>query len=93
MAFHNTNYEIVELSSGANGPDVCGDGFSAATIHQVYCVSDGSVTISALGGGSMTVALTTGDKVDVLANSVNVGSGTFVGFRVKAQGRNNRLLG
>lgn len=81
MAFHNTNYEIVEFSSGVNGVHVCGNGITASTVHQVYCTSGGQVEISAIGGGSMTVTLTAGQSVNVLCNTVKVNSGSFVGFR------------
>lgn len=81
MAFHNANYAIVPFSSGVNGVDVCGDGITASTIHQVYCTTGGAVEITALGGGDMTVTLAAGQSVNVLCNTVVVNSGAFVGFR------------
>lgn len=74
MAFHNTNYRIISFSAGTNGP------YTAQTIHEVYCVSNGSVSITAVGGGSMSLTMTANQSVKVLTSSVNVGSGTFVGF-------------
>lgn len=93
MASHTANYGIVEFSTGVNGPEICGNGITAATVHEVYCTGDGSVSITAFGGGSMTVALTAGESVKVLCSTVNVASGTFVGFRASNAGLNNRLLG
>lgn len=74
------NYEIVSLSSGANEFPLSGN---TSTIHQVYCVADGSVTVKAVGGGSATFTLVANEKVDVLTRSINVGGGTFIGFRAK----------
>jgi hypothetical protein len=93
MAFHNTNYAIVPFANGLNGPDVCGNGLTASTVHEVFCTQGGAVTITALGGGTMTVTLTAGQSVKVLCSSVAVASGAFVGFRTSHQGINNRLLG
>lgn len=92
MAQHNANYTIVSFAAGANGPDVCGDGLTASTVHQVYCTTGGEVAIAAYGGGDMTVTLTAGQYVNVLCSTVTVNSGTFVGFRARAH-RGNRLLG
>jgi isoaspartyl peptidase/L-asparaginase-like protein (Ntn-hydrolase superfamily) len=92
MAQHNANYTIVPFASGTNGKNVCGDGISASTIHQVYCTGGGEVEITALGGGDMTVTLAVGQYVNVLCSRVVVNTGTFVGFRAIAN-RGNRLLG
>lgn len=74
MAFHNANYRIIPLSTGANGP------FTAQTVHEIYCVANGTATISAVGGGSMTVTMTANQSVKIRTNTVNVASGTFVAF-------------
>lgn len=70
------NYEIVPLSSGANT-------ITGGTIHQVYCIATGAATIIAEGGGEATFSMTANDYVNVLTKSINVGGGTFVGFRAK----------
>ena len=73
------NYEIAELSSGANiFPTSAG-----TAVHQVYCIAAGNVTVIAEGGGSATFAMSANDKVDVLTRSINVASGTFIGFKAK----------
>jgi hypothetical protein len=79
MSFHN--YRFIELATGVNGQGVIGDGHSATTVHSVLCAADGTVEITALGGGSATFALTAGQRIDVLCGSINVTSGTFVGIK------------
>lgn len=72
------NYVLVPLSSGANEFPVTG---GTNSMHQVYCIADGSVTITAEGGGQATFALTANEKVDIVTRSINVVGGTFVAFR------------
>ena len=82
MANHNTNYKIVPLIGTVD--------FTGATVvHEVYCITNGTVTVTAKGGGSMTVAFTTGQSINVLCSSVTVSSGSFVGF----MSNNNGTLG
>lgn len=77
MATANSNYKIVTLTGGTNGPF----GTTATTVvHEVFCLTNGSVTITALGGGSMTVSLTAGQSVELLCSGIVVNSGSFVGF-------------
>jgi len=77
MATANSNYKIVTLTGGTNGPF----GTTANTVvHEVYCLTSGSVTLTAIGGGSMTVSLTAGQSVELLCSGIIVNSGTFVGF-------------
>lgn len=67
-----TTFKIIPLSSGANGP------FTADTVHGVLCTGNGSVTVTAKGGGSFTVAMTVGNKLDdIIISGINVGSGSF----------------
>lgn len=93
MAFHNVNHTIIPFSAGFNGPEICGNGITASTIHEVFCESSGTVTITAFGGGSLTVALTAGQSVKVLCSSVNVASGSFVGFRAAHINTHQKLYG
>lgn len=82
MAFHNANFASVPLSAGTYDISVMGDNVSASTVHQIFCLTDGSITISALGGGTFTwAAAKSGNKIDVLTAGCTVNSGTFVGFR------------
>ena len=92
MAQHNANFAIVPFVSGVNGAHICGDGLSAATVHQVFCTTGGAVEVTALGGGDMAVTLAAGQYINVMCSKVVVNSGAFVGFRARAN-RGNRLLG
>lgn len=83
MAFHNTNYTMVPLSAGSYTAGQLGDGITASTVHEIYCLTNGSITINALGGGSATFAMTAGQSVKVLVGSCTVASGTYVGFKTK----------
>jgi hypothetical protein len=85
MAFHNTNYEIVPLTGGTYNMSQLGDGLTASTVHEIYCLTPGSITINALGGGSATFPMTAGQSVRVLAVGCTIASGTYVGFRAKFQ--------
>lgn len=83
MAFHNTNYEAVPLTTGTYNTGDLGNGLTASTVHEVFCTSSGTVTITAMGGGQFTWAATAGQSVKVVAGQIIVASGTFVGFRAK----------
>jgi len=84
MATFNENFKSVSLPVGTYGLDVLGDNVTASTVHQIFCLTDGSITISALGGGpAFTWAATSGQSIDVMAGQIVVGSGSFVGFKAK----------
>lgn len=83
MAFHNTNYEMINLTTGTYGQNVLGNGITASTAHEVYCITSGSITITAIGGGTATFPMTAGQTVPVLAGTIVVSSGTYVAFRAK----------
>lgn len=83
MASHNTNYKVVSLATGINTGSTIGNSTIGHVIHQVMCVTSGSVTISALGGGKFTIAMTPTQTVNVLCAEINVVSGSFVGFITK----------
>lgn len=87
MATYNTNYGIVNLTSGTYGVDVLGDGLTATTVHQIYCLTSGSITITARGGGQATVPMTSGQSINCMVNQVIVNSGTYIGFRSKLDSR------
>jgi hypothetical protein len=86
MATANANYKIVTLTGGTNGP--YGEATGATVVHEVYCIANGSVTIFALGGGSMTTTLTANQSISVLCGRIVVNSGTFVGFSPNNMGIN-----
>jgi len=87
MATFNTNYEIVNFTSGTYGFDVLGDNLTASTVHEIYCLTSGSVTISASGGGQATIPMTSGQSLNCMLRQVTVNSGTYIGFRSKLNSR------
>lgn len=87
MATYNTNYGIVPLTSGTYGVDVLGNGLTATTVHQIYCITAGSITITASGGGKVTMTMAIGQTIDCMVREVIVNSGTYIGFRSKLDSR------
>ena len=87
MATFNTNYEIVNFTLGTYGVDVLGDNLTASTVHEMYCLTSGSVTISASGGGQATIPMTSGQSLNCMLRQVTVISGTYIGFRAKLNSR------
>ena len=85
MAFHNVNFQAVNLPVGTYEIGDLGNNISASTVHQIFCLSGGAVTISAMGGGTFTWTATAGQKVDVVAGRIVVASGEFVGFKTSFQ--------
>lgn len=85
MAFHNTNWQAITMTAGTYNLDVLGNGLTASTVHEVFCTIDGSVTITAMGGGTFPWTATTGQNVKVMASKIIVSGGTFVGFRTHYQ--------
>jgi hypothetical protein len=87
MATFNANYGIVNLTSGTYGVDVLGNNLTATTVHEIYCLTSGSITISATGGGKATVPMTSGQSINCMVREVTVISGTYLGFRSKLDSR------
>lgn len=85
MAFHNTNYQMVPLSTGTYETGDLGNGITASTVHEIYCLTPGSITITALGGGTVTASMTAGQSIKVLAGKIVVSSGTYTGFKAMFQ--------
>jgi hypothetical protein len=92
MAFHNVNFAMVPMPVGTYDVDVLGDNLTASTVHEVYCVSAGSIQITASGGGTATFAMTAGQSVKVMARKCVVSSGSFVGFKAAFQGNSIRIF-
>lgn len=93
MAFHNTNWTAVPLSAGTYTLNDLGNGLTGSTVHQVFCTTPGSVTITAMGGGEFTWAATAGQKVDVVASKIVVANGSFVGFKTSYQPNYRQQIG
>lgn len=85
MAFHNTNWTAVNLTAGTYEMGDLGDGLSASTVHQIFCITGGTIQIFAKGGGNFTWTATAGQKVDVVVARCIVSSGSFVGFKAAYQ--------
>lgn len=85
MAFHNTNWTAVNLPVGTYTAADIGDGLSASTIHELFCLQDGDIDISARGGGTFNWAAKAGQKINVMVGSCVVNTGEFVGFKVAHQ--------
>lgn len=85
MAFHNTNWTALPMTTGTYTLAELGDGLTGSTVHQIFCTSNGTATISAMGGGTFTWAATAGQKIDVVCAKVVVASGGFVGFKASFQ--------
>lgn len=83
MAFHNVNYSILALSGAQNLAAQGYNGATATTVHEVFCTANGSIEITAIGGGTATFPLTVGQSVKILVGSYDISSGSFVGFRSK----------
>ena len=85
MALYNQNYEA-KLLTVAGSPYTTanlGNNITASTIHQVFCLSSGTISITALGGGNFTWSATTSEYMDVMVGACAVSSGEFVGFKSK----------
>jgi len=83
MAFHNVNFQMVPLPVGTYTAGVLGNNITASTVHEIYCISSGSIIINAFGGGTATFAMTAGQSVKVMVGSCTVSSGSFVGFKTQ----------
>lgn len=81
MAAHNANFEVVLLTGSTTFNN--GTPATASTIHQIYCLSTGSIVITPMKGPAFTWAGTANASIDVMTKAVVVSSGTFIGFRSK----------
>ncbi len=82
------NYEAIALSGTQSHTTGRETGtITAATVHQIFCLATGSITITPMKGQPFTWATATnGQSIDVLTKSTTVNSGTFIAFRAKFQG-------
>jgi len=83
MAFHNINFQMVPITSGTYTTGDLGNNITGSTVHEIYCLTSGSITISAFGGGTVTVPMTAGQSIKVMVGSCTVVSGTYVGFKTQ----------
>ncbi len=85
MGLESKNYEAINLS-GTMTASTLGNGFSANTVHQIYCLSTGIINIWPMGGGNFIWSGTTNTSIDVVPSQIIVSGGTFIGFRTKNSG-------
>jgi hypothetical protein len=78
----SANWDVVSLT-GTNSLYDLGNGITASTIHQIYCLSAGVITITPMKGSTFIWSGTTNSSIDVLPRQTIVSSGTFIGFRAK----------
>ncbi len=82
MAIANGNYKSITLEAGHTySTNDLGNGLTASTVHQVFCISDGTINITPLGGGNFDWAATSGQHMDVILGACSVSSGKFIGFK------------
>jgi len=86
MGLESKNYEAISLTAGTYNSSVLGNGFSANTVHQLYCLSTGIANITAMGGGSFVWSATTNTSLDIVPSNIIISGGTFIGFRTKNTG-------
>lgn len=83
MAHFNANYEVISLS-GTQTTATLGNGITASSVHQVYCLAPGNITITPLQGASFVFSSTTANVfINVIVSATTVNAGTFIGFRSK----------
>lgn len=85
MAFHNINWTAIPMTAGTYTLAELGNGLTGSTVHQVFCASAGTVSITAMGGGVFSWTATGGQKIDVVCANIVVSSGTFIGFKTSFQ--------
>lgn len=83
MAFHNTNFKMIPLPAGTYTTAQLGNNVTASTVHEIYCVSAGTISITAIGGGTAVFPMTAGQNIKVMVGSCIVSSGMFVGFKTQ----------
>ena len=84
MANIYENWEAVTLTGTINFVTGRETGLiTATTIHQVFCLTAGTIIITPMAGNTFSWGATAGQSVNVVVKSITVSSGTFVGFKAK----------
>ena len=92
MAIFNSNYQIVNLPTGTYTLNELGNGVSASTVHQLFCVADAVATVTALGGGSFQWTASTGDILDITLGKCVVTSGELAGFKAPSNSQQQKRV-
>lgn len=75
------NLEAIILESGEYGIETLGDGKERMFVHQIFCLEDGTISITPLRGATFTYEARRGETINVVPRKVQVSSGKFVGFK------------
>ena len=83
MALYNQNYEskLLTVAGSPYTTGILGNGITASTVHEIFCLSAGTIQITAFGGGTFTWSAATSENINVMVGWCNVISGEFVGFK------------
>ncbi len=85
MALYNANYQALVLPAGSYNTAYLGDGISASCVHQLFCLSAGTINVTANGGGNFNWPATPGQSMDIMVSNCVVSGGTFIGFKTSYQ--------
>jgi len=87
MGLESKNYEAINLAAGTYTEGQLGNGVTGNSVHQIYCLTVGNITITAKGGGTFTWTPTAANTfIDVVPSRLVVNSGTYVAFKTKDMG-------
>ena len=92
MAIFNSNYKIINLTGGTYTLNELGDGVSASTVHQLFCVVDATATVTALGGGSFIWTAKAGDTLDITLGGCVVTIGELAGFKAPSGNQQQKRI-
>ena len=83
MAFTtNANYHVITLS-GTKTLGNLGNGITASTVHQIYCLETGVINITPMMGEAFNWSATTNSSIDIVPSNIIVSSGSFIGIKAK----------
>ena len=95
MAQYAQNYDFLLLTSTGglsgntgiyNQSNGFGNGYSAATINSIYCISAGTITVNSLVSSSVaTFAMAAGNRLDLMIGACTVSSGAFLGIKAQLE--------
>jgi len=81
------NYEVI-MFTGSTSASTFNTGIetgivTATTVHQIFCIAAGNITITPIKGPTFVWPGTAGQTMDIMVKSVTCTSGIFIGFRAK----------
>lgn len=81
MAQYNANYQALVLGPGSYSQGYLGNGLTASCVHQIFCISAGTINLTSMGGGNFNWPATPGQSMDIMVSNCVVSGGTFIGFK------------